>query len=150
IEWTALERMLGEQVFSQEGRRYVKGSQTDKCNFAYLEKPQVRGENAKLRIRARFSGRSSLSIAGACVGLGDAFDVRIIASPQYRDGEVRFSEVQVSSEGKSGFYIRRVCTAMETSLARDFHFPIAAEAKKILESPGGLPAYPREARRFSV
>ena len=46
IQFGALEGMLTEQVFSQEGRRYVHGSKTDKRNFAYLEKPQVRGEAA--------------------------------------------------------------------------------------------------------
>ena len=30
IEFGALERLLTEQVFSQEGRRYVHGSKTDK------------------------------------------------------------------------------------------------------------------------
>ena len=47
IQFGALERMLTEQVFSQEGRRYVHGSKTQKCNFAYLEKPQVRGEGGR-------------------------------------------------------------------------------------------------------
>ena len=47
IQFGALERMLTEQVFSQEGRRYVHGSKDNKCNFAYLEKPQVRGEGGR-------------------------------------------------------------------------------------------------------
>ena len=142
--------MLAEQVFTQEGRRYVKGSQNNKCNFAYLEKPQVRGENGRVRIRARFSGRNSLNIAGQCVGMGDAFDLRITASPQYKDGAVHFTEVKAESEGKSGYYIRRVCAAMETSLARDFRYPLAAEAGKLLEAPGSLPAYSREVHKFAV
>ena len=43
IQFGALERMLGEQVFTQDGRRYVHGTATTKCNFAYLEKPRVQG-----------------------------------------------------------------------------------------------------------
>ena len=43
LQFAALERMLAEQVFTQEGRRYVRGTKQSKCNFAYLEKPQVRG-----------------------------------------------------------------------------------------------------------
>ena len=52
--------MLAEQVFTQEGRRYVRGTKAAKCNYAYLEKPQMRGENGLLRIKANFSGRSAL------------------------------------------------------------------------------------------
>lgn len=81
IQFAALERMLGEQVFTQDGRRYVHNDQANKCNFAYLEKPRVQGQDGKLRMRARFSGRSALNMFGRCVGLGDAFEVIITALP---------------------------------------------------------------------
>jgi len=144
IQFGALERMLTDQVFTQEGRRYVKGDKANKCNFAYLEKPQVQSENGKLRIRAKFSGRSSLNMLGQCVGLGDAFDLVISAAPQYRDGALRLQEVKVASDHKTGYYIRRVCTALESSLARDFRYPLEEEARKMLEAPD------REVRKFNV
>jgi hypothetical protein len=144
IRFDALERMLTEQVFTQEGRRYVKGGKNTRCNFAYLEKPQVHGENGKLFIRAKFSGQTSLNMLGQCVGLGDAFDVLIAATPQYRDGDLRLQEVKVASDHKTGYYIRRVCSALETSLARDFRYPLEVEAHKTLESPN------RELRKFAV
>ncbi len=150
IQFGALERMLTEQVFSQEGRRYVRGSKTDKCNFAYLEKPQVRGEGGRLRMKARFTGRSALNVVGQCVGLGDAFDVVIAAVPVYKNGALGLQEVKVTSEGKSGYYIRRVCEAMQTSLAKEFKYPLEAEARKMLEEGGAQPGYKREVRRFTV
>jgi hypothetical protein len=150
IQFGALERMLAQQVFTQEGRRYVRGDKTTKCNFAYLERPQAGGDRGRLRIRARFTGRSALNMLGQCVGLGDAFDLVITATPQYRDGNIGLRDVTVASEGKSGYYIRRVCAAMSASLARDFRYPIAAEARKVLEDPGNLPAYRRELLRFQV
>ena len=150
IQFGALERMLGEQVFSQEGRRYVHGSKTSKCNFAYLEKPQVRGEGGRLRMKARFTGRTALNVVGQCVGLGDAFDVVITALPAYRNGALGLQEVRVGSEGKSGYYIRRVCEALQASLAKDFKYPLEAQAQTVLESAGGLPGYKREVRKFTV
>jgi hypothetical protein len=150
IEFGALERMLTEQVFSQEGRRYVHGSKTNKCNFAYLEKPQVRGDAGRLRMKARFTGRSALNLAGQCVGLGDAFDVVITAVPVYKGGAISLQEVKVTSEGRSGYYIRRVCEAMQASLAKDFKYALETEAQKMLEAPGAQPGYKREARKFTV
>ncbi len=150
IQFGALERMLTEQVFSQEGRRYVHGSKTNKCNFAYLEKPQVRGEGGRLRMKARFTGRSALNVVGQCVGLGDAFDVVITAVPVYKNGAIALQEVKATSEGKSGYYIRRVCVAMQASLAKDFKYALEAEAQKLLEEGAAQPGYKREVRKFAA
>jgi hypothetical protein len=150
IQFGALERMLAEQLFTQEGRRYVHGSKTAKCSFAYLEKPHVEGRDGRLRIHARFTGRSAANFFGGCVGLGDAFDLTITATPQYRDPNIVLREVVVTSDKKTGFYIRRVCDAMSSSLTRDFKYPVATEARKILEDPGAQPQYKRELRSFAV
>ena len=150
IQFGALERMLSQTVFTQDGRRYVHNDRSNKCNFAYLEKPQVRGDSGKLRIRARFTGRSALNLAGQCVGLGDAFDLSILATPQYRDGNLVLANITVASDGKSGYYIRRVCAAMSASLSRDFRYPIAPEFQKVLEDPSIQPAYPRQLRHFQI
>jgi hypothetical protein len=150
IQFAALERMLSEQLFTQDGRKYVRGSAATKCNFAYLEKPHFQGADGKLRIRAKFTGRSALNMFGQCVGLGDAFTAAITALPQYKDGNIGLANVTAASEDHSGYYVRRVCAALSSSLARDFRYPIGAAAKSALEDPGAQPNYPRELRNFRV
>jgi len=150
LQFGALERMLTEQAFTQEGRRYVHGSRSTKCDFAYLERPQVRGGDGKLRITAHFSGRKALNVIGQCVGLGDAFDVVITAIPQYKNGNIGLQEVKVTSPAKSGYYIRKVCEALQASLARDFRYPLDADAHRILEDPGSQRGYQREVKNFRV
>jgi len=145
IQFAALERMLGEQVFTEEGRRYVKGDRATRCNFAYLEAPHIESDGPRLRIRARFTGRSAVNVLGQCVGLGDAFPVVITARPVYQDGQLRLSDVAAASENKSGLYIRRVCAALTAGLPRDFRYPLEAEARKTLEEPGR-----RELQNFRV
>ena len=151
IQFGALERLLGEQVFTQEGRRYMRGAKTDKCNFAYLEKPQVRGDDdGHLQMRARFTGRAALNLIGQCVGMGDAFDAVITGVPVYKGGAIGLQEVKVVSDRKTGYYIRQVCAAMESSLARDFKYPLERDAQVLLENPGPTPQYKREVRKFNV
>lgn len=145
IQFGALERMLAEQVFTEEGRRYVRGGKTDRCNFAYLEAPKVESDAGLIRIRAKFTGRSSLNVLGQCVGLGDAFNVVVTAKPQYKDGDLRLRDVVAASDGKTGFYIRRVCAGLQNSLERDFRYPLEVEAKRLLEEGGH-----REVRGFKV
>lgn len=142
--------MLGEQVFSQDGRKYVRGGPSARCNFAYLEKPRVEEAGSMLRIRARFTGRSALNMFGQCVGLGDAFTAAITAAPTYKNDAIGLSKVTVTSEDHTGFYVRRVCEALGSSLGHDFKYPIAAAAKSALEDPGAQPGYKRELSGFQV
>lgn len=150
IQFNALERMLSETVFTQEGRRYVHGDKNNKCNFAYLEKPQVHNDGGRLAIHAKFTGRSALNALGVCVGLGDAFGLMITATPEFHDGNIALGKITVASDGKTGYYIRRVCAALSSSLQRDFRYPISTQFQKALEDPAIQPAYPRQLRNFKV
>lgn len=150
LQFGALERMIADAVFTQDGKRYVHNDKSNKCNFAYLEKPQIRAADGRLLIRAKFTGRSALNVVGQCVGLGDAFVVAITATPVYRDGNIVLQNVSATSEGKTGIYIRRVCTILGASLGRDFKYPLASEARRILEDSTNQPAYSRELRGFQV
>jgi len=150
IQFGALERMLAQEVFTQDGRRYVHNDNTNKCSFAYLERPQVRGGEGKLKIRARFTGRSALNMFGQCVGLGDAFDLTIAATPLFRDAYIALGGITVTSDNKSGYYIRRVCPVLASSLGHYFRYPISAEFQKALEDTAILPLYPRHLHNFRV
>jgi hypothetical protein len=150
LYFSALQRILAVQVFTQDGRLYVKGSRKNKCNFAYLEKPVVAAGNGRLLIRARFSGRSAQSLFGRCLGMGDSFDVLIGAVPQYRDGSLALRDVRVDSPGRDGFYIRRVRAAMADSLTRQFKYNVSSDAKRILEEARPGSPLRQELRRFEV
>ena len=150
ISFGALERVLSAQMFTDEGRRYVRGSRTDKCNYAWLEQPRIENAGGRLRIGAKFTGRTSVDLFGRCIGLGDSFAVRIEATPFYSGGHVGLKDVRATPEGGGSFYANRVCSSLAASLQRDFRYPLAAEAKKGLEDAGSLPEYPRQLRRFEV
>lgn len=149
VHFTALKRMLADEVFTQDGRRYVRGTKDNRCNFAYLENPDLGADNGRLRVKARFTGRTALDVFGKCVGLGDAFDVRITGTPQYRDGFIGLRDVSVDAGGRDSFYIRRVSAALKRSLERDFRYPAAEEARRVFEASSS-PAYRRQLGRFNV
>lgn len=150
LYFSALQRILADQIFTQEGRLYVKGNAQNKCSFAYLEKPAVSADGGRLHIRARFSGRSAQNFFGRCIGLGDSFDVLIAAVPQYRDGALALRDVHVDSPGRDGFYIRHVRATMADSLARNFKYNLGADAKRILEEAKPNSPLRQELRRFDV
>ena len=149
IYYTAIQRLLAAQVFTQEGRLYVRGDGKNKCSFAYLEDPTVSSLGSSLHIQARFSGRSARNFFGKCVGLGDSFTLSIAAVPYYRDGSIALRDVKVESPGRDGIYIRRVRAAIADSLGKQFTYNVTSDAKRILEQKQH-PLYSQELRRFSV
>jgi hypothetical protein len=133
LHYEALQRILAAQLFTQDGRKYVRGNKEARCSYAYLETPAVGADKERLSIKARFSGRSALDLLGRCIGLGDSFDVTILATPYYRDGSIGFKEVEVSSNGRDGLYIRHVRRSLRQSLERDFSYPLRDETRRVLE-----------------
>lgn len=153
LRYAAIERVIADQLFSQDGRLYVRGNKTTRCKFAYLESPHVGAADGRLRVSARFSGRTALDMMGACVGLGDSFDFTMIASPIVKNGALALKEVQVSTP-RDSFYIRRVRQALTSSFSRDFKIEVRDQARHLLEQPppqgSPQPLYQRELASFDL
>lgn len=147
LRFDALERIVSEQVFTQDGRKYVRGTPSAKCQFAYLEKPRIGEENGFLRVQARFSGRSAVGVLGGCVGLGDSFDLTMAASPVVRNGAMGFTDVKITA-AKDSFYIRRVRAALTQAFAKDVKLDVKDQARKILEQTSGGASYKAELASF--
>jgi hypothetical protein len=151
IGFTAIGKVLAQQVFTQDGRKYVRGDRKQPCNFAYLEHPELSAAGGRLGIRARFTGRSARNLFGRCVGLGDSFDLQISSTPYFHDGVIGLKDVRVDSINKDGVYIRMVRGALAYSLATDFQYRVADDAKRILEAPSrDAPPLRQELRDFNV
>jgi len=155
IHYTAIQKILAQEVFTQDGRRYVHGSPAAKCSFAYLEHPELRGDNGRLSLKAHFSGRSALDVFGRCIGLGDSFDVYITAVPYYHNQSIGLKDVRVESRApqgapRTGYYVRRVCAALGDSLRKQFEYRVGDQARRTLEQTAPQAAYRQELLDFSV
>jgi hypothetical protein len=139
IRYSALERMIAAQMFTQEGRRYVRGNKTAKCQYAYLETPKLSAAASRLQVAARFSGRSAMDLFNRCIGMADSFDLTITAIPVPRKGAIAFQDTQVSTL-KDSYYIRRVRAAMVRTFDQDFKIEIRDQARRLLEQPASTDA----------
>lgn len=146
LRYGALERLVAAQLFTQDGRRYVKGTPKDRCQFAYLEAPHFSGAGnaeGRLKIAAKFSGRSSLDVFGRCMGMGDSFDLEIQASPIARKGVIAMDNVKVTTL-RDSYYIRHVRDALTQSFSKDFKIDIRDQAKALLEQRQENSAFEQE------
>jgi hypothetical protein len=150
LSFATLQRMLSAQLFSQDGRRYVKGNHSTKCSFAYLENPKVGEAGGRLRVESKFSGRSALNMFGRCVGLGDSFDLIILATPIYKGGAMEFKDVYVETRGRETYYSRQVRNALAKTLDSQIKWPIEGLAKSILETSVTTQTVQKKLTRFDV
>jgi hypothetical protein len=133
ILYPVIERYIAKEMFTHEGRQYVRGSKENRCNYAYLENPRISASGGRLIIKARFSGRSSLDLLGACVGMGDSFDLTLRATPFYEAGFLGLRDVEAAAGPPRSLYMNRVLNALSTGLPKQFRFPLREETRKILE-----------------
>jgi hypothetical protein len=135
IQFGVLERLIGEQSFTAEGRRYVQGNKDQHCRYAYLENPKLSAAGDRMQLKVKFTGQTALDMFGHCVGMGDSFDLTIIAKPVVdKGGEVGFENFQVMTPRES-FYIRRVRGALVETLNKEFKLDIMAQTRKLVEAP---------------
>lgn len=132
IRFPLLEKQLAQALFSQDGKRYVKGDPKSRCNFAYLANPRFSSRDGQLLIRATFTGRSSLDVLGRCVGFGDSFDFEVLAGLSTNNGTLLLTKPKVSLVNRDTFYSRRVRQALEGSIADAVKYPIREEVRKLL------------------
>lgn len=149
LRFGALERLIADQLFTQDGRRYMRGNPTARCQYAYLEAPKIGAADGRLRVVARFSGRSAMDLFGRCVGMGDSFDLTILASPVPRKGTIAMDDVKVTTV-KDSYYIRRVRTALTQSFSKDFKIDVRDQARKLLEQPRENAVYKQELADFDL
>jgi hypothetical protein len=150
ISAEALSRVIARQMFTEDGRRYVRGSKNARCHFAYLENPKLKAAGNRLQVEARFSGRSAWNLMGQCVGLGDSFDVTILGRPYCRNGALAFTDVSVHSNGHKGFYAGQVVKRLEKTLGTTFELKIDQEAERLLGQPRPGDIVTRKVDGFSL
>lgn len=134
LTFGVLQKVIASQVFTEEGRRYVKGNKDRRCSFAYLENPRVSEADGRLIVRAKFSGRSALDVFSRCVGLGDSFDVVVRMTPYADKSILRLRDVQVTSDGRQGIYSRAVVKALAETIPRVLVYDFAPDFKRALEA----------------
>ncbi len=138
IQFGVLERLIGEQAFTTEGRRYVQGNKDQHCRYAYLENPKLSAAGDRMQLKVKFTGQTALDMFGHCVGVGDSFDLTISAKPTVdKSGEVGFENFQVMTP-RDSFYIRRVRGALVETLNKEFKLDIMAQTRKLVEAPQPL------------
>jgi hypothetical protein len=134
IRFSLLESLLAKQLFTEDGKRYVRGDAKNRCNFAYLADPHFSSRDSQLLIRARFTGRSSMDVFGKCLGFGDSFEFEVLSQLTTRAGTLLLDKPQVQILSRDTFYSRKVLKALQASIGDAVRYPLRDEIRKLLET----------------
>jgi hypothetical protein len=89
----ALQTVMVESLFKDQGRWYlIKG----KC-FAYLERPNVALDGARVIIDAHLSSRLGLTVGDACMGTELASDVRVSGKLVGSGTHIEIDDIRIDS-----------------------------------------------------
>ena len=141
IRYPLLEKQLSQQLFTEEGKRYVKGNAKTRCNFAYLDNPHFGSRDGKLLIQAKFTGKSSMDVFGKCIGFGDSFGFEILSDLTTKDGTLLLAKPNVKILGKESFYSKKVLKALQESIADVVKYPIRDDMRKLLAAGSAATPY---------
>lgn len=149
IRYGVLERVIAEQAFTTDGKAYVQGTKDQRCRYAFLEKPKLSAAADRLQLKVNFSGKTALDMFGRCVGIGDQFELTILAKPSVNNGTIAFQEFQVSTP-RDSFYIRRVRNALIETLNKQFRIDIMSQARKLIEAPQQIGPFQQEIKELRL
>ena len=98
ITYPAVERMVITGLLTEGGRRYLHGSPSDTCNYAFVQEPRVTGVSGRLNVRFLFAGSIGAEVAGRCVGRGDNFNIVVSGVPRYDRGDIVLDQVRFEAD----------------------------------------------------
>ena len=133
IYFTAVQKVLSQQVFTQDGRKYVRGTDKSKCGFVYIDNPRLNENKGLLTLKTRVTARTGWEVLGACFGPGDSFDLAIEGVPYYHDGAIRMHSIRVSTVDKGSWYSRRIRDAFARNFPKYFEYKVLDDLKNTIE-----------------
>jgi hypothetical protein len=133
IYFTAVQKILSQQVFTQDGRKYVRGSAKSKCGFVFIDNPRLGESKGLLSLKTHVTARTGWELFGACIGPGDTFDLSIEGKPYYKDGAIRLGDVSVATVDKGSWYSRRIRDAFARNFPKYFEYKVYDDLKSTIE-----------------
>ena len=130
-----LERIIAEQVFTQDGLRPVRGTPATRSAgfiFSWRNARRIGAENGLLRVGLLVQQPHHAFKKGAVCCFGDSFDLTIVRAWGVGGGGIRLEDVKATTTKNWG-YIRRVRGTLIQAFAKDVcKIDVKRSARKIL------------------
>ncbi len=124
IQFSAIEKTLNANVFTQGGRYYLEGGPNSKCSYALLENLKLFKKGDRLAARLHFSGKKGTMVAGKCIGGGTTSDIEISGRPYFRNGVVGLEDFRIDRMTNLGLFSGLARGYLQDRFSHHFSFPL--------------------------
>ena len=94
ISSEALERTLHKQLFTADGRYYIKGKPGSAC-YVYAEDPKVTFHDDRVWVHLKTHSKLGTSIRGACLGVSLSAEADVSLAPDAEGETIGFRDVRI-------------------------------------------------------
>lgn len=96
----ALERTLNKQLFTQDGRYYIRGKPGSAC-FVYAEDPQVSFNGDRIVVHIKAHAKLGTSLHGACLGVSLNTEADVSVVPDAQGETIGFRDARIEHLSES-------------------------------------------------
>lgn len=100
VSTDALKRTLDKQLFTQNGRYYLRGNPGTAC-FAYAEDPKISLNGDRVVVHIKAHARLGTSVHGACVGVGLNTEADVSVVPDAEGESIGFRDARIEHLSES-------------------------------------------------
>jgi hypothetical protein len=100
VSTEALERTLNKQLFTDNGRYYLRGKPGAAC-FAYAEDPKVSLNGDRVVVHIKAHARLGTSLHGACLGVGLNTEADVSVVPVAEGESIGFRDARIEHLSES-------------------------------------------------
>lgn len=100
VSTQALERTLNQQLFTDNGRYYLRGKPGSAC-YAYAEDPQVSLDGDRVIVHIKAHARMGTSLHGTCVGVGLNTEADVSVVPEAEGESIGFRDARIERLSES-------------------------------------------------
>lgn len=100
VSTQALERTLHKQLFTDNGRYYLRGKSGTAC-YAYAEDPKVSLNGDRVVVHIKAHARLGTSLHGACLGVGLNTEADVSLVPEAEGESIGFRDVRIEHLSES-------------------------------------------------
>ena len=141
---SAIQKLLVERAFNQNGRKYLFGRADTRCMNAYLYDPRVSIEGGRLILRSNFSGNIGQELNEDCLGLSESFPVTMTGVPFFRGGTVGLEQIEISELSGIPQFNNYITQFFEEELQRIFSHDLNREIRQLIAANKGDIPYDME------
>ena len=127
VSTDALERTLNKQLFTENGRYYMRGKPGAAC-YAYAEDPKVSLNGDRVVVHIKAHARLGTSVHGACLGVGLNTEADVSVVPEAEGESIGFRDARIDHLSES----RELNFLLEPFLSRKLPQQMKVNAAQLL------------------